>query len=206
MFKQLTNLDTAFKHTRIVTILVILACTGISSYSIYNARQVIKSSQGKVYVVAQGKLIEAIGIDKKEVLNVQLRKHVENFHYYFYSLEPDEDLIKKNITKALYLADDRAKYEYDNLLEQGYYTGIVAGNISQRVDMDSIHINTDNVPYHFTYYGKLKIVRSTSIATRSLVTEGTLRSLQTISDNNSYGFLIENWRILANTDLRVEKR
>ncbi|TXJ29008.1 MAG: conjugative transposon protein TraK [Chitinophagaceae bacterium] len=206
MFKQLTNLDSAFKHTRLVTLVVILACTGISFYSSYNARKIIENSQDKVYVVAQGKLIEAIGIDKKEVLNVQLRKHVENFHYYFYALEPDEDLIKKNITKALYLADDRAKYEYDNLREQGYYTGIVAGNISQRIDMDSILINTDNTPYHFTYYGKLKIIRSTSIATRSLVTEGTLRALQAISDNNSYGYLIENWRILANTDLRVEKR
>lgn len=206
MFQQLNNLDSAFKFIRVFCAIIVLTSAGICCYTVFKATQVIKDSQHRVYFIANGKLIDAISIDKKEVLNVQMRKHIENFHFFFYSLEPDEDLIQKNITKALYLADDRAKTEYDNLREQRYFAGIVSSNISQRVDVDSIIINTDNSPASFTFHGKLKIIRPTAIVTRSLVTAGVLRPLQTISDNNSYGFLIERWRIIENKDLIVEKR
>lgn len=206
MFRQLQNIDSAFKHIRFFSLALVLATVVICCYNSFQTTQAIRESQQKVYFIANGKLIDAVAMDKREVLAVQLRKHVEMFHFYFYSLEPDDELIKKNVTKALYLADDRAKGEYDNLREQGYYAGIVSGNISQRVDMDSVVLNTDQVPYSFTYYGKLKIIRPTTIATRSLVTEGLLRPLQTISENNSYGFLMERWRIIENKDLKIEKR
>lgn len=206
MFKQLKNIDSAFKHIRLFSFLLLVATVVICGYNSYKTTEAIQQSQQKVYFIANGKLIDAVAMDKREVLAVQLRKHIEMFHFYFYSLEPDDDLIKKNVTKALYLADDKAKTEYDNLREQGYYSSIVSGNISQRINMDSIAINTDRVPYTFTYFGKLKLIRPTTIATRSLITSGQLRPLQTISDNNSYGFLIERWRILENKDLTNEKR
>jgi hypothetical protein len=50
----------------------------------------------------------------------------------------DDEFIRKNVTKALYLADYTAKQEYDNLTENGYYSQIVSGNISQRIEMDSV--------------------------------------------------------------------
>lgn len=206
MFKQLKNLDSAFKFVRLITILVVISSLLICCYNVYTTSQAIKEGQQRVYFIANGKLLDAVAIDKIEVLSVQLQKHVEMFHYYFYNLEPDEDLIKKNINKALYLCDGRAKEEYDNLREQGYYTSVVSSNISQRVDMDSIVVNTDRSPYSFTYYGKLKIVRPTSIATRSLITNGVLRPLKLISNKNPFGFLIERWKIIDNTDLTIEKR
>jgi conjugative transposon TraK protein len=129
------------------------------------------------------------------------------FHFYFYSLEPDEQIIKRHLTAALYLADNSAKQEYDNLTETGYYSNIMSGNISQQVaDPDSILVSTGQPPYYFRYYGKLRIVRETSILTRSLVTEGAVRQLTSVSDKNPHGFLIENWKVLDNKDLSVEIR
>jgi conjugative transposon TraK protein len=137
---------------------------------------------------------------------VEIRDHVKMFHFYFYSLEPDEKVIKTHITKALYLADGTAKAEYDDLNETGYYSGLESGNISQQVEEpDSIQVNIDQLPYYFKYSGKLKIIRATTITTRSLVTEGYIRTT-TASDNNPHGLLIENWKILANKDLTIEKR
>jgi conjugative transposon TraK protein len=122
-------------------------------------------------------------------------------------LEPDDIIIKKQITKALYLCDATAKAEYDNLNEKGYYSNLVAANVTQRVeDPDSIYVNVNQAPYYFKYFGKLKIIRATSIVTRSLVTEGYIRVLNQISDNNPHGFLIERWKILENNDLSIEKR
>ena len=104
------------------------------------------------------------------------------------------------------LADETAKTEYDNLHENNYYGNIISGNISQTIEPDSVVVNISTVPYYFKYFGKLKIIRSTTITTRSLITEGYIRSLQTTSDNNPHGLLIERWRVLENKDLTIEKR
>jgi len=121
-------------------------------------------------------------------------------------LEPDEELNKKHITAALYLADNTGRQEYENLSENGYYSNIVSGNISQKVEEpDSIYIDVNKSPYYFKYYGKIKIIRSTSITTRSLVTEGVIRVIS-ISAKNPHGFLIEKWKIVENKDLSIEKR
>ena len=103
------------------------------------------------------------------------------------------------------MADGSAKRTYDDLRENGYYAGIISGNISQRLTVDSIQVVTDNYPYRFRCYGRQEIVRPTSILTRSLVTEGQLRNVSR-SDNNPHGFLIERWETIENRDLKTENR
>jgi len=48
-------------------------------------------------------------------------------------------------------------------------------------------------------------VRPTTIATRSLISEGYIR-VTDVSDNNPHGFLIERWNVIENKDLTIEKR
>ena len=136
---------------------------------------------------------------------VEARDHIRMFHHYFFTLDPDDKVIEDNITKALYLADGSAKRQYENLKENGYYSNIIAGNISQQVSIDSLALNTDNYPYYFHCYATQHIIRTTSIVTRSLITEGYLRSVSR-SDNNSHGFLIEKWRTIENKDLKTITR
>jgi conjugative transposon TraK protein len=206
MFKQFQNIDTAFRHIRAFSIFFLAANCLICLYTLHKTGEVMKAGLQKVYVIANGKLMEALATDRTEKLPVEIRDHVKMFHFYFYSLEPDEKVIKTHITKALYLADGTAKAEYDDLNETGYYSGLESGNISQQVEEpDSIQVNIDQLPYYFKYSGKLKIIRATTITTRSLVTEGYIRTT-TASDNNPHGLLIENWKILANKDLTIEKR
>ena len=136
---------------------------------------------------------------------VEARDHVKMFHHYFFTLDPDDKVINSNLTKALYLADGSAKQQYDNLKENGYYTNLISGNISQEIQADSIIINTSDYPFHFRYKGVQKIIRPSTIVTRSLVTEGYLRNVSR-SDNNSHGFLIERWKTLENADIKIENR
>lgn len=205
MFQQLKNIDTAFKHVKTFTIVLIAANLIITCYSLYKSHQTIAKTKDKVYVIAGDKLLQAISASRADNLPIELKDHIKTFHYDFFSLEPDDEVIQNNINKSLYLADATAKNEYDNLKEQNYYSGIISGNVSQRViDPDSVIVSL-LPPYYFRYYGKLKIIRATSIATRSLITEGTIR-ITTPSDNNPHGFLIENWRILDNSDLTVQKK
>jgi conjugative transposon TraK protein len=114
-------------------------------------------------------------------------------------------VITANITRALYLADASAKKQYDNLKESGYYSNLISGNISQEISIDSIMVNLDSYPFYFRCMAQEKLIRTTSIVTRSLITEGYLRNVER-SDNNSHGFLIERWMILENKDLKIENR
>jgi conjugative transposon TraK protein len=205
MFKQFKNIDTAFKYVRGFCLLVVLASFMLSCFAFYKAFQVIDNSKKRIYILANGKILEAVAGERKENIPVEARDHIKTFHEYFFSLDPDDKVIQNNITKALYLADVSAKRAYDNFKENGYYANIISGNISQTIKVDSIRLNVDHYPFYWRCYATETITRSTSIVTRDLITEGYLRTVSR-SDNNPHGFLIENWNTIENKDLKVEDR
>ena len=205
MFKKMQNIDSAFRYVRLFSIVFLFGCIGISCYALYVSYNATVHSQQRIYILANGKALEAYSADRKDNIPVEARDHVTMFHHYFFTLDPDDKVIQTNITKALYLADASAKQQYDNLKENGYYSNLMAGNISQEMQADSVIINTDAYPFYFRYKGLQKIIRPSTIVTRSLVTEGYLRNVSR-SDNNPHGFLIEKWRTLENSDVKTQNR
>ncbi len=205
MFQHTKNIDTAFKHIKWFSVMLVIACMIISMYALYANHKISNESLSRVFILANGKALEAYAADRKDNIPVEARDHISMFHHYFFTLDPDEKVITNNITKALYLADGSAKKQYDNLKESGYYINLISGNISQQIEIDSIEININSYPFYFKFIGREKLIRTTSIVTRSLITEGYLRNV-TRSDNNSHGFLIEKWTIIENKDLKTENR
>jgi len=174
-------------------------------FSIYWSSRLAAEASEKIYVLANGKVLEAVSSNRKDNIPVEIRDHVDMFHHYFFTLDPDEKVIQANITKALYLADGSAKKQYDNLKENSYYSNIIAGNMSEEIHADSISIDVSSYPYYFRYYGTQKIIRPTTIVIRNLITEGFVRNVSR-SDNNPHGFLIEKWVTLENKDVTTENR
>ncbi len=205
MFTKTKNIDTAFRHIKLFSLLIILACVAVSCFAIYKSFSLVFTMQDKVYVLANGKAIEAFASERKANIPVEARDHVKTFHQLFFNLDPDDKLIKENIGKALYLADNSAKREYDDLKEKSYYANIISGNVSQSIKIDSVLLNMESYPFQFRCIAKLEIVRTTSVVQRNLVTEGLLRNVNR-SDNNSHGFLIESWKVIENNDMEVKQR
>ncbi|RPD44051.1 conjugative transposon protein TraK [Paracnuella aquatica] len=205
MFKQMKNIDTAFRHVRGFTLLVIVGSLALCGFTLYKSYQLVGSVQSKVYILANGKALEAYASDRKDNIPVEARDHVKTFHEYFFTLDPDDKVIQANVTKALYLADASAKRAYDNLKENGFFTNIISGNISQRIKVDSVQVDVNQYPYYFRCYATQNIIRTTSTVSRSLVTEGYLRNVSR-SDNNPHGFLIERWTTIDNRDIKTENR
>lgn len=205
MFRQAKNMDTAFRQMRLFMFIVITSCCGITVYGLYVAHQSISESYKRIYILANGKALQAFAAERKDNIPVEARDHIKMFHHYFFTLDPDDKVIQSNITKALYLADGSAKEQYDNLKENSYYSNIISGNISQQIDADSIVVDVNQYPFYFRYYGKEKIIRPASIVIRSLITEGFLRNVSR-SDNNPHGFLIEKWKTLENKDIKTAAR
>jgi conjugative transposon TraK protein len=205
MFKKTKNIETAFQHIRLFCALVVVCSFVFAGYVAYQANQKVALAQSKVYILASGKAMEAFASDRNVNIPVEAKDHIRTFHLDFFTLDPDDRVISTNITKALYLADGSVKRFYDNLKESGYYADLISGNISQRITVDSIDLSTVNYPFYFRCYCTQKIIRTTSIVTRDLITEGYLRDV-TRSDNNPHGFLIERWSTLENKDIKIENR
>jgi conjugative transposon TraK protein len=205
IFKKMQNIDTAFKHVRTFTMLVMLVCMAIVIYSIYSSQVIATKAQQQIYILANGKVLEAFAAERKDNIPVEARDHVATFHYWFFTLDPDDKVITTNISKALYLADRSAKEQYDNLKENNYFSNLITGNISQEVTVDSVQIDINRYPFYFKCFAAQRIIRPSTIVTRSLITEGHLRNVSR-SDNNPHGFLIEKWRILENKDIKSENR
>lgn len=200
MFTQFRNIDTAFSHIKRFSVFLILACVLVSGFAVWKSFQAVKEVTGKVYILANGKALEAFSAERKDNVAVEIRDHVKMFHYWFFTLDPDEKVIASNIGKALYLADGSAKAAYDNLKEQGYFANLISANISQTISVDSVQLDMSQEPFHFKCFATQQLVRSTSTVSRKLVTQGFLRNVSR-SDNNAHGFLIERWETVLNQDV-----
>ncbi|MFI5162375.1 MAG: conjugative transposon protein TraK [Sphingobacteriales bacterium] len=200
MFRVMKNIDTAFRQVKHFTMAVIVACSLITCFALYKSFTLAEILRGKVYILSDGKALAALAADRKDNIGVEARDHIKTFHQLFFTLDPDDKVIQSNLTRALYLADASAKTAFDNLSESGYYANIIAGNISQRIQVDSIQVDLSAYPYRFHCFATQSIIRTTSTLTRSLVTRGDLRNVSR-SDNNPHGFLIERWEITENKDL-----
>lgn len=205
MFKKMKNIDTAFRHIRSFTLVVIIGCVLICCFALYKSFSLVSQMQSKIYILANGKALEAYASERKDNIPVEARDHVTTFHKLFFTLDPDDKAITASITKALYLADGSAKRAYDDLKENGYYAGLISGNVNQTIVVDSVAIDINDYPYKFRCYATQSIIRPTSITTRSLVTDGALRNVSR-SDNNPHGFLIERWSTIDNRDLKTVSR
>lgn len=204
MFRKMKNIDTAFRQVRFFTLLIVVGCLLLSVFIIYRTTKVLTVNSGKVYVLVNGKLVEAIA--EKRNLPVELRAHIRTFHTLFFTLSPDEKAIQQQVTKALYLADGSARRIYQNMKEAGFYNNLISGNISQTIEIENIDVDMAKAPYKFRCVAKQYITRPTSILVRGIVTEGFIRTGLVQSDNNTYGFLIERWEIVENNDIKVSER
>jgi len=200
MFTQFRNIDTAFSHIKRFSLFLIIACAAVSGLAIWKSFQAVREITGKVYILANGKALEAFSAERKDNVAVEIRDHVKMFHHWFFTLDPDEKVIASNIGKALYLADGSAKAAYDNLREQGYFANLISANISQTITVDSVLLDMHEEPFSFKCYATQVLVRSTSTVSRQLVTQGYLRNVSR-SDNNPHGFLIQRWETVLNQDI-----
>ena len=205
MFPKTKNIETAFQLIRGTCLVAILGSFGLGAYLFYKENEAERRMEQRLYILYNGKVIQAMAGDRKENIPVEVRDHVRTFHTLFFNLDPDEKEIEGNLGQALYLADATAKRIYMNLKESGYYADVISANISQRLHVDSIELDLNTPEIYFRFYGQETITRPTSIVTRELLTEGYVREVSR-SDNNPHGYLIERWTILSNRDLKTEAR
>ena len=192
------NLENKIKLVIIITGCVIVGCVIISISSIVTATNMVIDSHKKIYVLDCNVPILVSRTTMDETIDVEARSHIEMFHHFFFTLAPDDKYIKYTMEKAMYLVDETGLAQYNTLKEKGFYNNIMGTSAVFSIFCDSIRLNMDQM--EFTYYGRQRIERRTSILTRELVTAGQLKRVPR-SDSNPHGLLIINWRTLLNKDI-----
>ena len=150
-------------------------------------------------------LMLALSQDLSQNRPAEAREHVRRFHELFFSLSPQKDAIEHNIGRALQLADKSAYHYYVDFAEKGYYNRLISGNINQVVHVDSVVCDFAAYPYKAHTYARQLIIRESNVTERSLVTSCSLQNTGR-SDDNPNGFIIEQFTILENRDIRSVER
>ena len=205
-FKSLKNIETSFRQIRLFGIIFISLCAAVVGYSLWSSYAFAEKQREKIYVLDGGKsLMLALSQDLSQNRPAEAREHVRRFHELFFTLSPEKSAIEHNVKRALLLADKSAYNYYSDFAEKGYYNRLIAGNINQVLQVDSVVCNFDGYPYKVNTYARQMIIRASNVTERSLVT--TCRLLNaTRSDDNPNGFAIEGFTILENKDLQTLKR
>ena len=197
------NLENKIKQVGIICSLFLLGCIIISIASIWTARGMVTDAQQKIYVLDGNVPILVERSTMQETLDVEAKSHIEMFHHYFFTLAPDDKYIKYTMEKAMYLVDETGLAQYNTLKEKGFYSNIMGTSAVFSIYCDSIKVDMQNMD--FTYYGRQRIERRSSILTRELVTAGQLKRVPR-TDNNPHGLLIVNWRTLLNKDIEQKNK
>jgi hypothetical protein len=83
MFQKTKNIDAAFRHIRLFTLVFIIASVITSVFIAYKSFQLSSKSQQKIFILANGKALEAYSADRKDNIPVEARDHVKMFHHFF---------------------------------------------------------------------------------------------------------------------------
>lgn len=205
-FKSLRNIETSFKQIRIYAFLFVVLCLCVCGYALYHSYSFAEKQREKIYVLDDGKSL-MLALSQKAEANrpVEVREHVKRFHELFFTIAPDKDAIESNMRRAFMLSDKSAYDYYRDLMEKGYFTRIISGNINQRIKIDSILCNFEQYPYKVKTFARQYIIRQSNITERSLVTGCELIN-SVRSDNNPQGFTLERFVVLQNHDIQTVKR
>lgn len=205
-FRSLKNIESSFQQIRFYALVFLGACLVLTTVAIWQAYSFAERQRQRIYVLDEGKsLMLALSQDLAQNRPVEAREHVRRFHQLFFTLSPDKSAIEGNLTRALLLADKSAMHYYRDLMEKGYFNRLIAGNIIQTVEIDSIRCDFASYPYGVRTYARQRILRESTVTERSLVTTCQLVNA-TRSDNNPQGFMIERFNIIENKDLTTYER
>ena len=205
-FKSLKNIETSFRQIRLFGIVMVSLCALVAIGSVVLSLNFAEKQRKKIYVLDNGKsLMLALSQDMEQNRPAEAREHVRRFHELFFTLSPDKSAIEHNINRALILSDKSAYNYYTDFSEKGYYNRIIAGNINQVLQVDSVVCDFNNYPYIAKTYARQMIIRESNVTERTLVTQCRLSNASR-SDDNPNGFIIEGFTILENKDISTVKR
>ncbi|RZM26797.1 MAG: conjugative transposon protein TraK [Pedobacter sp.] len=202
---MIKNIESKIRLATFISIGSFILCLCIVATVSFFAYGYVRDSRKSIYILdPSGTPVMARQTDVQLNRAAEYRSHIARFHSLFFSLVPDDKFIEYQMKQAMYMIDESGALQYNNLKEKGFFTSILSSSAVLTLRTDSIFL--DEKKMYFRYYGTQKIDRRSSTITRSLITEGNLKDLETRSDNNPHAVLITRWKTLENRDILTQDK
>jgi hypothetical protein len=211
MTKQLDNKGYTIKYLRNIDVSINLAKYMIVGSFIFSfgvalaafilfKDSILKRKDNPLVMDKNGEIRKTYDIYNDGFETITKKALVLKGHELFFRLEPDEVQIRKNIEQSYYLGDFKALF--DMYQTNGYYNSIVQGNRIQYIKQDSVLFAGEKG----RFYGKM-IIRDMSGANieKFLITEFNIVERDR-TDNNLYGFYMDNINLLKNNPVSESSR
>ncbi len=158
MLQSLNNMDKVFRQSRILTIVCVIGMVVVSLTSVSYVYSAQRQQSQIVYALIGDNAVSLSAVDVLENRPVEANNHVELFHRRLFGLDPDREVIDRNLNAALSMADNSVQTLVDAYEEDGDHRG------DQQHMLDSrslrIHLRGYGHPaYDFRDTGELTITR-----------------------------------------------
>jgi conjugative transposon TraK protein len=202
---MIRNIESKIRLATFVSLGSFILCLCVVATVSFFAYGYVRDSRKSIYILdPSGTPVMAKQTDVQLNRAAEYRAHIARFHSLFFSLVPDDKFIEYQMKQAMYLIDESGALQYNNLKEKGFFTSVLSSSAVLTLRTDSIFL--DEKKMYFRFYGTQKIDRRSSTITRSLITEGGLKDLETRSDNNPHAVLITRWKTLENRDILTTEK
>ncbi len=195
------NLEKKTKIVLWVGAASIVASVLVAVASMLLAYRQIDRERDDIYVLNAGVPLRFDRTSEEVNREVEYKSHINLFHTMFFTLPPDDEFMKTNLNRAMYLIDKTGLMEYKNLQERGYYNQILASSSVLSIMTDSIVLDEKN--RSFKYYGTQRIDRRSRVTRRTIESSGKYYDVPR-TENNPHGVLIADWRTLSNKNIDLD--
>lgn len=184
---------------------ICMALCGIVGFYLYSAK--VTDVYSKVYVLDNGTAFSASVQDASITKEDEVRDHVQRFHELMLNIPPNTEMIKRNLERAMDMADRSAYKYYNDLQEKGFYKRLISTNSYQQLDIkpDGIQVDLSSHPYKVVVRGTQYVVRDSNISQYSFVSTCTVSNAVRTSIN-LHGLMINDFVVIENNLIETRNR
>lgn len=197
MVEQMNRINvtiSAFKYLLVFAIAA-MGCVCIGCLYMYSTK--VNELQSKIYVIDNGNTLSAHAQESSITRKDEVMDQIQVFHGLMFNLPPSMEMIKRNLERALAMADKSAYRYYNDLQETGFYKRLTSNNAYQQIEIQKIDINMDVYPYQVIVKAYQYVNRESNISQYTLVSRCKVaNALRT--PNNLHGLMIEDFQVVEN--------
>lgn len=205
VIKYFNDIESSFLKMRNISIVCLLTSCAFAVAACWFAFDFASKSTGRVFILDQGTALMATAADGGAQRDLEAEDHVARFHDFLFNLSPNKDAIKRNVDRALAMADESAYDYWRDLSERGFYQRLISANISQQMIVDSVKVDMSSYPYEAQTFGRVYIIRESNITQYAFESQCRLVDTER-SQSNPHGMMIEKFTVTRNEAVGTQPR
>ncbi len=205
MVNQMNRINLTVNAYKFIAVVAVIAMAVVAAASFYFYSSRVAQLEGRIYILDEGATFSAHAQDESITRKDEVEDHVRTFHEFMFNLPPSMEMIRRNLDRALEMADMSAFRYYNDLQESGFYKRLTGANAYQQIAIESVEVDMSSYPYSVIVRGYQYITRETTMAQYTLVTRCKVANAVR-SANNLHGLMIENFEVIDNKLVETRER